>query len=188
MELAELGSKASIFPIKDCVFGKPIGSGASMEVFEGTCVISGTKTKVALKRPRTAVSEGMRKKDISLTSVIKQELTIMERFKSTSNIVSLYGMTFDEFTPVLVVELATCSLDRYLSDACQRGLPITWIEKARLCCDIAEGLQALHKADIVYVFIIYLFPISEVTLAQKFLYRNCTRVLRLHFALNLTYI
>ena len=121
-----------------------------MQVFEGTCIIAGKITKVAFKRPRMEVDKRMQKKNFQLlASVIRQELTIMGWFKQSSNVVSLYGITFKGPTPILVVELAKCSLDRYLSEARQRGRPISWVEKLRLCFNICEGLLALHKAKVV---------------------------------------
>lgn len=150
MTLDELGLSTVIYSIKDCVMGHPIGSGASMQVFEGTCTINGTTTKVAFKRPHKFLNESMRKKSsIRLTSMIKRELTVMERLKSNANVVDLYGLTIDGMIPVLIVELAKCSLDHYLSNALQRNRPITWIEKLRLCRDICDGLLALHAIKIV---------------------------------------
>ncbi|RUS15516.1 kinase-like domain-containing protein [Endogone sp. FLAS-F59071] len=151
MALADLGPTVSIYSIKDCIIGQPIGSGASMQVFEGTCIIAGTVTKVAFKRPHIVMDEKMRKKNfVRLTSVIKRELTIMEQLKSSSNIVNIYGLAFAGLTPVLIVELAQYSLDHYLSSAYQRGCPISWTEKIQLCCDICEGLLALHGAGVVH--------------------------------------
>lgn len=150
MALADLGPTASIYSIKDCVIGQPIGSGASMQVFEGTCIIAGTTTKVAFKRPHIVMDERMRKRNfVRLTSVIKRELTIMERLKSSSNIVNIYGLAFAGLTPILIVELAQYTLDHYLSSAHQRGRPISWTEKIKLCYDICEGLLALHSAEVV---------------------------------------
>ncbi|RUS17905.1 kinase-like domain-containing protein [Endogone sp. FLAS-F59071] len=139
------------YSMEECVVGNSIGRGTSMNVFEGTCNIAGTEVKVALKRPHIAVHQKMQKKAIHrLTSVLRRELTIMERLKQSSNIVNLYGLIIDGLTPMLMVELATCSLDRYLSNARQRGRPIPWIEKLHLCCNICEGLLALHSAGVVH--------------------------------------
>ncbi|RUP48677.1 LOW QUALITY PROTEIN: kinase-like domain-containing protein, partial [Jimgerdemannia flammicorona] len=152
MALADLCHPISIYPIEDCIINdRPIGSGTSMQVFTGTCVIAGTTTKVAFKRPHIVVDQKLRKRYIvRLISVIRRELTIMERLKSCSNVVNLHGLVFDGSTPMLIVELAKCSLDRYLSSARQRGHPISWIDKVRLCRDVSDGLLALHGAQVVH--------------------------------------
>lgn len=150
MSLEKLIPADSIYSMEDCILGNSIGRGASMHVFEGTCKIGGTEIKVALKRPHITIHQKTQKKAIlRLISVFKRELTIMERLKQSSNIVNLYGLIFDGLTPMLMVELATCSLDSYLSNARQRGRPISWIEKVRLCCNVCEGLLALHTSEVV---------------------------------------
>ncbi|RUS22319.1 kinase-like domain-containing protein [Endogone sp. FLAS-F59071] len=143
-DIESLVPAGSIYSIKDCGIGEQIGRGGSMEVFKGTCNIDGTEIKVAFKRPH------MEERDHRLLSVIKCELTIMELLKQNPNIVNLRGLTFDQSTPILIVELAKCSLDRYLSEARRRGQPISWTEKLRLCCNVCEGLLALHSENIVH--------------------------------------
>lgn len=110
-------------------------------------MIAGTMTRVAFKRPHIVGDKISRRKN--LISAIMRELSVMELLKSSTNIVALYGLAFDKTSPVLIVELANCPLDLYLSSARQKGCPISWIEKMRLCNDVCEGLLALHKAEIV---------------------------------------
>lgn len=157
-----------IYDFKCVTRGILLGYGAVMNVYESTFLQPGKNTpiKAALKEPRVNLTPTIRDKAIStLLSDIRQELRIMKHLESHPYIAGLYGITFDNLKPILIVELAANSLPNYLCSRSQANSPVNWDTKARFCCEIADGLYALHRVGVVHGDIkgdnILLFPYND---------------------------
>jgi len=74
----------------------------------------------------------------------------MKRLKYHPNVVQIYGVVFIDTKPLLVVELASETLEDYLDHQREEGETVTWPEKTMLCLDVLEGLRGLHAANIVH--------------------------------------
>lgn len=98
----------------------------------------------------------------SLLADIRQEIRIMKHLETHPYIVTLYGIAFQNLNPILVVELAISGLPTYLLDHFETQRRVDWSVKAQFCAQVADGLHALHKVDIVHGDIkgdnILLFP------------------------------
>jgi serine/threonine protein kinase len=149
-----------------------IGQGASMLVYRGHLYdsdISGSDAiPVALKAPLKAIDKKTGDTKVSdILNNVRQEIRMMKHFDGHPNIIKLYGITFKNLNPIMIVELATegCITD-YLEIKKHNGEPIDWGTKAQFCYNVADGIRALHAADIVHGDLkgdnILLFPDPEI--------------------------
>lgn len=137
-----IGSSVPTYSIGGCVIGRSIGCGASIQVFEGACIIGRTTTRVIAFKSLCEILPP--KKSISL---IWRESTGW--LKSCLHIIDIYGLVLDRLTPGIIVELARYPLNNYLSNIGQRHCSVSLIEEVRLYCDIYAGLWALYNAEIL---------------------------------------
>ncbi len=119
---------------------------------------------IALKRTIVALDDFERPSD--QTRHIQKELLNDIRVASVPslrkhpNILQLYGLMWEKERdvsghiysfPVLVQECADIGdLGSYLSSMCQKMTHLSWDLKLDLCYQVANGLQALHEADIIH--------------------------------------
>src|SRR5947209_19613660 len=132
--------------------GEMIGSGAAMNVFKGCLTANGKDpVKVALKEPGKALTSRAHDRLIgSVLADVRQELRIMKHLEAHPYIVNLYGVAFQGLNPILIVELAIGKLPDHLYDCKEEGKRLDWSTKSRFCCEIADGLRALHLVDVVH--------------------------------------
>src|SRR3954452_21322109 len=74
----------------------------------------------------------------------------MKHLEAHPYIVNLYGVAFQGLNPILIVELAIGNLPDHLYDCKKEGKRVDWLTKSRFCCEIADGLRALHLVDVVH--------------------------------------
>lgn len=123
-----------------------VGSGVSMDVYEGYLTIKEKPIKVVLKRPRDLIKPNAPDHRINvMLKDIRQELRMMKQFERHPNIVDLYGVAFKDLKPLLVVEFAVTNLTKYISES-----TVDWQTKKRFCCEIADGLLAMHQINVVH--------------------------------------
>ena len=60
------------------------------------------------------------------------------------------SLLYKNLIPVVIVSLAKASLPDYLSDCVDEGTSVDWKTKKRFCCEIADGLLAMHQVGIVH--------------------------------------
>lgn len=134
-----------------------------MNVYEGNLTTDGKKpVKVALKRPKYDIMPKTHDRRFNVMLIdIQQELRMLKHFESHPNIIDLYGVTFKDLKPILVVELAVDTLRGYLRKRINEK-PVDWQIKKRFCCEISDGLMAIHMVNVVHGDIkgdnILLFP------------------------------
>ncbi|KAJ9538348.1 hypothetical protein OSB04_031081 [Centaurea solstitialis] len=108
-----------------------IGRGGFGKVYKGTISHSTGQRMAAVKRLDSALGQG--------NSEFWKEITMLSRF-THENLVSLLGYCDEGGEKILVYEfLSRGSLDRHLSDTA-----LTWMQRLRICVDIARGLSYLH--------------------------------------------
>ena len=136
-----------VIPWNDCTKGELIGKGGSMLVYNGTCEIDGEEHKVAFKHAiRILTDKTKEKMQNNVLSDIRQEIRLMGRLKGHPHVLQLIGVSFNNLTPVLVVELAEGNLEYYLEEN-----DVDWKSKIKLSMEIALGLEAIHSAGIMYM-------------------------------------
>ena len=86
----------------------------------------------------------------SILEDFRHEITLMKKLKFHPNIVQIFGVTFREAKPIVIVELGNETLDVYLWEKAAAGAPASWFEKTMLCLDVSKGTQGLHDAGIVH--------------------------------------
>jgi serine/threonine protein kinase len=118
----------------------------------GTCAINRKVRDVAFKEHRKLKSLKVSRRVVKeIVEDLRHEVTLMKRLRHHPNVVQIFAITFDtEGKPILVVELAYDTLDNYLYERQSMGEQVSWIEKAKLCLDIINGLRGLHEADIIH--------------------------------------
>ncbi|RUS16802.1 LOW QUALITY PROTEIN: kinase-like domain-containing protein, partial [Endogone sp. FLAS-F59071] len=103
---------------------------------------------VAIKIPTTEML--LETRDRKTYSLLSKELHIIQHLSEHPNIINLHGVSFKDLKPILLVELAVSTLDIYLDKRKMGGDPVDWVTKARFCCDVADGLVALHSVKAVH--------------------------------------
>lgn len=143
--------------IKDCGFDADdhLGGGTSMDVYkarlENPNPLQDCTIPVAVKVPKGEMVHGT--PDDGLRDIlddVRQELKIMKHLGQHPNIMNLYGVAFRELKPIFVVEFAAGNLQNHLMENAKNNVPINWVTKSRFCCEVAEGLSALHAANIIH--------------------------------------
>ncbi|KAJ9538353.1 hypothetical protein OSB04_031086 [Centaurea solstitialis] len=108
-----------------------IGRGGFGKVYKGTISHSTGKRMAAFKRLDSKLGQG--------NSEFWKEITMLSRYPH-ENLVSLLGYCDEGGEKILVYEFASRgSLDGHLSDTA-----LTWMQRLRICVDIARGLSYLH--------------------------------------------
>ena len=133
-----------------------IGKGSSMQVYRGHLNDSDTSGSdtipVALKVPLNTIKENTTETKVSnVLNDVRQEIRMMKHFDGHPNIIKLYGVVVQNLNPITIVELSTegCIAD-YLEVKKESNEPVDWGTKAQFCYDVADGLRALHAANIVH--------------------------------------
>ena len=145
----QLGIK--VIDWNDCKLGRQLGSGASMRVHEGTCSIDGAEHSVAFKLTNYSLDDKAREKTFSKTlRDVRQEIRLMGRLIGHPHVVQLLAVSFNDLNPVLILELAECNLEEYLDET-----KVDWPTKLRFAFEIAEGLEGVHDAGIVYAALLF---------------------------------
>ena len=116
--------KISVYDLSqiDCEFNHraKVGSGSAMDVYRGR--LREEEIAVALKMPNVNISDKMPDKRLHMVlGDIRQELRIMKHLEEHPNIINLYGVTFMDLKPVIIVELAVDNLANYLWRRKERG-------------------------------------------------------------------
>src|SRR4051794_24345332 len=108
----------------------------------GSCRIGDEDRQVAFKEPHLWSNRRIRQVDLDRTMrEIMREIKMMSKLRFNENIVQIYGVTFQENYPILVVELATEILDIFLADRLDEGNQVNWHHKALLCLDVLRGIR-----------------------------------------------
>ncbi|KAK1408467.1 hypothetical protein QVD17_40263 [Tagetes erecta] len=113
-----------------------IGTGGYGPVYKGELLISGNLTTVAVKRLNDKYGQGS-----------KEFLTEIELLKGQNhpNLISLLGYCDDGNEKIIVYEYAERgSLDQYIRHD-KTSYTLSWIERLKICIDIACGLDHLHN-------------------------------------------
>ena len=173
------GLEVDIYPSESCRIVSKIGSGSAMSVFEGlsslssvmkcfrlhfngtnrvfvtrlkgTCMFGDVEKKVALKEHHSLSNRNIKPNVMRrIFEELRHEIQLMKRLKYHPNIVQIHGVVFIDNKPLLIVELASETLDDYLDHQHKTGKTVDWHAKTMLCIDVLEGLRGLHAANIVH--------------------------------------
>ena len=106
---------------------------------------------VALKNPVVTINEKtLDSKVFKVLNDVRQEIQMMKHLDNHPNIIKLYGVVFRNLNPIVIVELSTEGCIVGYLEGKKESEPVSWSTKAQFCYDVADGLQALHAADIVH--------------------------------------
>ena len=141
----------------DCNFSaEPLGIGNSMTVYRAYLIKdpgipNSERIPVAIKIPNTTLKDMKHdNKAASVLDDVRQELRMMKHFEKHPNVINLYGIFFQDLKPVVIVELAKDKITSFLADKKEENETVDWDTKARFCCEIADGLRALHISMVVH--------------------------------------
>ncbi|KAJ9558190.1 hypothetical protein OSB04_012804, partial [Centaurea solstitialis] len=108
-----------------------IGYGGFGSVYKGELSYLSGRTMVAFKRLDRRLGQG--------NIEFWKEVMMLSKYKH-ENLVSLLHFCIEDDEMILVYEYASRgSLDRYLKDPC-----LTWIQRLKICVEVARALQYLH--------------------------------------------
>ena len=142
----------------DCKFNdtERLGSGNSMTVYRAHFtkdpgIPNSKRIPVAIKVPNVTIKDMNRdNKAASVLNDVRQELRMMKHFEKHPNIINLYGIIFQDLKPMMIVELAEDKITSFLADKKEKNETVDWDTKARFCCEVADGLRALHISSVVH--------------------------------------
>ena len=139
----------------DCDFSAdPLGHGSSMTVYRAYLIKdppNSERIPVALKVPNATMKDMNRdNKAASVLADVRQEFRMMKHFEEHPNVINLYGIIFQNLKPMVIVELAEDKITNFLADKKEKKETVDWDTKARFCCEVADGLRALHSAMVVH--------------------------------------
>ncbi|KAF9359803.1 hypothetical protein BGX34_008124 [Mortierella sp. NVP85] len=97
-----------------------------------------SRLRVVLKRALPDHTEGMEQFD--------QELEILKRVHDYDFIVPFYGVTIDPRNNVRCMVMKYCSNGNLCTFLELHHENLTWLERYRLCIEVAKGLEFLHKS------------------------------------------
>ncbi|GJX75549.1 serine-threonine/tyrosine-protein kinase catalytic domain-containing protein [Tanacetum coccineum] len=120
-------------------FKTRIGGGGYGVVYKGVLSIDGKDTAVAVKRLNEQFGQGLKVFLTEIRLLFGQE---------HPNLISLLGYCDDENEKIIVYEYAARgSLDRYIrrNNRDKSSITLTWLERLKICADVARGLDHLHN-------------------------------------------
>ncbi|GJT56368.1 serine-threonine/tyrosine-protein kinase catalytic domain-containing protein [Tanacetum coccineum] len=120
-------------------FKTRIGGGGYGVVYKGVLSIDGKDTAVAVKRLNEQFGQGLKEFLTEIRLLFGQE---------HPNLMSLLGYCDDENENIIVYEYAAPrSLDRYIrhNNRDKSSITLTWLERLKICADVARGLDHLHN-------------------------------------------
>ncbi|GKB22063.1 serine-threonine/tyrosine-protein kinase catalytic domain-containing protein, partial [Tanacetum coccineum] len=120
-------------------FKTRIGGGGYGVVYKGVLSIDGKDTAVAVKRLNEQFGQGLKEFLTEIQLLFGQE---------HPNLISLVGYCNDENENIIVYEYAAPrSLDRYIrhNNRDKSSITLTWLERLKICADVARGLDHLHN-------------------------------------------
>ncbi|GJW10496.1 kinase-like domain, phloem protein 2-like protein [Tanacetum coccineum] len=123
---------------------KYLGSGTYGKVYAADLEVSLDKSEIPKKRTVAikCIEDSKPGKEGFYT-----EIELLTSCKHP-NIVSLLGFCNDGPNMILVFEYASNkSLDNYLGGSTDNSINLTWIQRLKICIDIARGLNYLHTRD-----------------------------------------
>ena len=157
--ISALGVKVYNMNHIECEF-KPddmLGIGQSMITYRGLLVkepeagAASSSIPVAIKVPNLQLKEKTPDSKIcDILADVRQEIRMMKYFDTHPFIIDLYGVVFLDLKPAVIVELAEATVTEYLSGRLEEENPVKWDIKARFCAEVADGLHALHRANIIH--------------------------------------
>lgn len=113
-----------------------IGKGGYGRVYKGELFIFGKLTTVAIKRLSEQFGQGLKE--------FLTEITLLSGQKHP-NLITLLGYCEEGKEKIIIYEYAERgSLDQYLTHR-NTTYTLTWLERLRICVDIARGLEHLHN-------------------------------------------
>ncbi|GJR90305.1 serine-threonine/tyrosine-protein kinase catalytic domain-containing protein [Tanacetum coccineum] len=120
-------------------FKTRIGRGGYGVVYKGVLSINGKDTTVAVKRLNEQFGQGLKVFLTEIRLLFGQE---------HPNLISLLSDCDDENEKIIVYEYAARgSLDRYIrhNNHDKSSITLTWLERLKICADVARGLDHLHN-------------------------------------------
>ena len=110
-------------------------------------MINANTRDVAFKEHRRFFSPKPRRRVYEdVLNELRHEIKLMNMLRNHPNVVQIFGVTFKDERPILIVELGNFTLVNYFEEMDS----VNWFEKIMLCLDVTKGLQGLHNAGIVH--------------------------------------
>ncbi|KAK3825686.1 MAG: kinase-like domain-containing protein, partial [Benniella sp.] len=79
-----------------------------------------------------------------------QEVEILKRVHDYDYIIPFYGVTIDPLTNTRYMVMKYCSNGNLTSFLRNHHEDLTWLERYRICIDVAKGLEFLHKSGVYH--------------------------------------